>query len=87
MSVTSGALLTAVNVRPENWKVVRSRGSRPQVPPDTVSGHSWTLRRAASRITWPSMPTRVFPIAYTGHWQMNSSGPVGGSGRTHHRKT
>jgi hypothetical protein len=42
------------------------------------SGHSWTLRRAASRITCPSMPTRVSPIPYTGHWQMNSSGPAGG---------
>jgi hypothetical protein len=51
------------------------------------SGHSWTLRRAASRITCPSTPTRVSPIPYTGHWQMNSSGPVVGSGHTHHRKS
>ncbi len=48
------------------------------------SGQSWTLRRAASRISCPSMPTRVSPIPYTGHWQMNSSGPAGGSGHTHH---
>jgi hypothetical protein len=28
------------------------------------------------------MPIRVSPIPYTGHWQMNSSGPAGGSGHT-----
>ena len=33
------------------------------------------------------MPTRVSLIPYTGHWQMNSSGPAGGSGHTHHRKS
>jgi hypothetical protein len=42
------------------------------------SGQSWTLERAASRISCPSMPIRVSPIPYTGHWQMNSSGPAGG---------
>ena len=56
----------------------------PLLSAQTSSGHSWTLRWAASRITCPSMPTRVCPIPYTGHWQMNSSGPAGGSGHTHH---
>jgi hypothetical protein len=33
------------------------------------------------------MPTRVSPIPNIGHWQMNSSGPAGGSGHAHHRKS
>jgi hypothetical protein len=33
------------------------------------------------------MATRVSPIPYASHWQLNSSGPAGGSGHTHHRKS
>ena len=45
------------------------------------SGHNWTACRAASRISCASMPTRVSPVP---RWQMNSSGPLGGSGQAHH---
>jgi hypothetical protein len=30
------------------------------------------------------MLTRVSLIPSVGHWQMNSSGPLGGSGHAHH---
>jgi hypothetical protein len=38
MSVTSGALLSAVHVSPENWKVVRPRGSQRGSRPHMMSG-------------------------------------------------
>ena len=50
------------------------------------SGHSRTLRCAASSISCASMPARVSAIPYIGHWQTNSSGPLGGNGHAHQRK-
>jgi hypothetical protein len=49
--------------------------------------HSRTLWRAASRMSCAWMLTRVSPIPNAGHWQKNSSGPGGGRGHAHHRKS
>jgi hypothetical protein len=46
--------------------------------------HTRMLRCAASRISCASMPTRVSPVP---SWQINSSGPLGGSGQAHHRES
>ena len=51
------------------------------------SGHSRTLRRAASRMSCASMPVRDSAMPNAGHSQTNSSGPAGGSGQVHHRET
>ena len=83
------AVTVAVRTAPLESPMIIPRISRAvyAAASGSSSGQSWTLQRAASRITCPSMPIRVSPIPYTGHWQMNSSGPAGGSGHTHHRKS
>ena len=53
----------------------------------SFSGHSRTLRWAASRMSCASMPVRDSAMPNAGHSQTNSSGPAGGSGQVHHRET
>ncbi len=69
-----------------DFETKRLTGQTASVHQPSFSGHSWTLRRAASRISCASMPTRVSATPNLCHSQTNSSGPLGGSGHPHHRE-